>query len=59
MRWLKNDEIEILVAPGEIITYQSAFGDVKIISHPLLDLPTERQLTLSRLTGRSPEDFIR
>lgn len=55
--FLTDISLQITVDGLGLKIYHSVFGDVRIISHPILE-PTERQMTLSRLTGRPPEDFI-
>ena len=54
---LSDMPLQITVEGLGLKIYHSIFGDVRIIKHPILE-PTERQLTLSRLLGRPPEDFI-
>ena len=55
--FLADMSLQVTIEGLGLKIYHSIFGDVRIIKHPILE-PTERQMTLSRLLDRPPEDFI-
>ena len=60
-KWLVVDpgvSQDTTIYPGKIFFTSTGKEPFQMLPREFVFLPTERQMTLSRLTGRPPEDFI-